>query len=57
MEQGWLGRRGGCYIGVYSTYLGSLSWLFKHWLATPIDADYVATTVIFNVNKVLVNLQ
>ena len=32
--------------------------LSEHFsLATPIDADYVATTVIFNVNKVLVNLQ
>jgi hypothetical protein len=27
MEQGWLGRRSGRYIGVYSTYLGSHSWL------------------------------
>lgn len=32
--------------------------LSEHFsLATPTDADYVATTVIFNVNKVLVNLQ
>ena len=31
--------------------------LSEHFsLATPTDADYVATTVIFNVNKVLVNL-
>ena len=27
VEQGWLGRRSGRYIGVYSTYLGSHSWL------------------------------
>ena len=41
VERGWLGRYSGRYIGVYSTYLGSHSWLFKHCLATPVDADYI----------------
>ena len=29
VEQGWLERLSGCYIGVYSTYLGSHSWVLR----------------------------
>lgn len=57
VEQTWLGRHSGCYIGVYSTCLDSHSWPLKHCLATPVDADYIALRVILNINKMLVNLQ
>ena len=42
---------------LYSTCLDSHSWLFKHCLAAPIDADHVAGRAILNINKVLMNLQ